>query len=188
MIPQAQLKKRLGDVETKREFLINVGLYDPEKGSIPLPEVNDEHIQSVLSVYVKDAEEKLGIFDELAGKIDLLLKLINSRFKYKKMIVDKEFGFVFKTDQGQLSPANLSSGEQHELVLIYELLFQTQKNTLVLIDEPELSLHVGWQIRFLEDLQQIINMTQIDVIVATHSPQIINNKWDLTVRLGEESE
>jgi predicted ATPase len=187
MIPPEELVERLSNLDKKRKFLINVGLYDPSLVSIPLPDVNDPHIQSVLSVYVKTEEEKLVIFDELAGKIDLLVKLINSRFMYKKMIIDKDKGFVFETEQGILSPANLSSGEQHELVLIYELLFQTKKGTLVLIDEPELSFHVGWQISFLKDLKQIIDLTQIDALVATHSPQIVNNRWDLTTKLGGES-
>jgi predicted ATP-binding protein involved in virulence len=187
MIPQDELIERLNRVEEKRNFLIRVGLYDPEKVNIRLPEVGDQTIQSVLSVYVQDAEEKLQIFDELAAKIDLLLDLINSHFQYKQMKIDKEKGFIFETDRGLLSPANLSSGEQHELVLIYELLFQTKRDTLVLIDEPELSLHVGWQIRFLEDLQKIINLAQIDTLVATHSPSIINNRWDLTIKLGGEN-
>lgn len=179
-----ELFERLIKIEKKRNFLINVGLYDPDKETIEIPEVDDQHIRRVLSVYVKDIEQKLGIFDDLAAKINLLVQLVNSRFKYKQIEISKEKGFVFRTNSGLLSPANLSSGEQHELVLTYELLFKTQKDTLVLIDEPELSLHVGWQIRFLEDLQQIINLAQINTLVATHSPQIINNRWDLTVKLG----
>jgi predicted ATP-binding protein involved in virulence len=183
-----ELLRRLDSNEQKRNFLIGVGLYDREREKIENPEVDDENIRRVLSVYVQDVEKKLGIFDNLAAKIDLLVDLINSRFSFKQMEIDKEKGFVFRSADRLLSPTNLSSGEQHELVLTYELLFQTTKDTLVLIDEPELSLHVGWQIRFLSDLQQIINLAQIDTLVATHSPQIINDRWDLTVKLGEVEE
>ncbi len=188
VMEKSELLVRLQNIEEKRKFLINVGLLDPEKEQIPIPEVGDTSIRQVLSVYVNDVEQKLGIYDELAAKINLLVELVNSRFRYKEMQIDKESGFVFKTPKGILSPANLSSGEQHELVLTYELLFQTSKNTLVLIDEPELSLHVGWQIRFLEDIQKVINLAQIDALVATHSPQIINNHWDLTIKLGRLEE
>lgn len=55
----------------------------------------------------------------------------------------------------------------------------------MLIDEPELSLHVVWQKQFLDDLLKIIELQKINVIIATHSPQIINNRWDLTVDLEE---
>jgi predicted ATP-binding protein involved in virulence len=82
-----------------------------------------------------------------------------------------------------LSPTDLSSGEQHELVLLYELLFKVQKNSLVLIDEPELSLHVGWQAQFLKDLQDITKLADLDILMATHSPDIIQDRWDLTVEL-----
>jgi predicted ATP-binding protein involved in virulence len=105
------------------------------------------------------------------------------------MSFNKERGFVFKThynslsDTDNLSPTDLSSGEQHELVLLYELLFKVEPNSLVLIDEPELSLHVGWQSQFLKDLQDIIKLADLDVLMATHSPDIIQDRWDLTVEL-----
>lgn len=82
-----------------------------------------------------------------------------------------------------LPPEKLSSGEQHELVLLYELLFKVESGSLILIDEPELSLHVGWQLEFLRDLQEVSRLAGLDVLVATHSPQIINDRWDLTVQL-----
>ena len=77
----------------------------------------------------------------------------------------------------------LSSGEQHEVVLLFELIFKAKDNVLVLIDEPELSLHIAWQKTFLSDLQKIIKLQNISVILATHSPQIINSNWDLVVDL-----
>ena len=79
----------------------------------------------------------------------------------------------------------LSSGEQHQVVLLYELIFKTEKNVLVLIDEPEISLHVAWQKEFLKDLQEIIKIQAMPVVIATHSPQIIDGNWDLTVDLEE---
>jgi predicted ATP-binding protein involved in virulence len=106
------------------------------------------------------------------------------------MNFNKEKGFVLKTlyhpaiaNGKSLSPTDLSSGEQHELVLLYELLFKVQPNSLVLIDEPELSLHVGWQSQFLQDLQEITKLADLDILMATHSPDIIQDRWDLTVEL-----
>jgi len=69
------------------------------------------------------------------------------------------------------------------LVLLYELLFRTPKNALVLVDEPEISLHVGWQTRFLSDLIEIMGQLDAYAIVATHSPMIIGKRWDLAVEL-----
>ncbi len=179
------LQTELQELETKRSRLIAAGLLDQEKG------IDDKDIQriddsnrGVLSVYISDVREKLSVFDELTEKIDLMVNIINSRFAHKTLSISKKEGFVFKTHNGEvLSPTNLSSGEQHELVLLYEMLFKVKPDTLIMIDEPELSLHVGWQINFLEDLQKITQHAKFDVLIATHSPQIINDRWDLTVEL-----
>jgi predicted ATP-binding protein involved in virulence len=109
---------------------------------------------------------------------------VNKRFAYKQLDIESQAGFRFRTSAGlQLLPTDLSSGEQHELVLLYELLFRTKPNALILIDEPELSLHVAWQVEFLKDLARVIKLASFDVIVATHSPQIINDRWDLALEL-----
>ena len=65
------------------------------------------------------------------------------------------------------------------------LLFRVQPNTVVLIDEPELSLHVGWQKRFLPDLVEIVQLSGFDAVVATHSPFIVGDRDDLLVPLGD---
>jgi predicted ATP-binding protein involved in virulence len=77
----------------------------------------------------------------------------------------------------------LSSGEQHQLVLYYQLLFKTNKHSLIMIDEPEISLHIAWQKLFLKDLQEVIAHNPFDALIATHSPQIIHDRWDLTASL-----
>jgi len=86
-------------------------------------------------------------------------------------------------DQQELSLDSLSSGEQHEIVLTYDLLFKVVPNSLVLIDEPELSLHPSWQKRFLPDLLEIVKIANFDVIIATHSPYIVGTRDDLMVAL-----
>jgi len=189
-----QLRHQLNDLEETRSRLIEVGLLDKEENSDfqIQPQVIDKNTKNILSVYVKDVEKKLSVFNKITSKIELLRRIVNNKFSYsyKEMIFNKEKGFIFKTlhrpassNRETLSPTDLSSGEQHELVLLYELLFKVQPNSLVLIDEPELSLHVGWQAQFLEDLQESTKLADLDVLMATHSPDIIQGRWDLTVKL-----
>ncbi|WP_017305612.1 AAA family ATPase [Spirulina subsalsa] len=137
-------------------------------------------------------EQKLDVLRDVATKIELLQKIINQKFaySYKEMRFNKQKGFVFKrvanltaSESDIIAPTDLSSGEQHELVMLYELLFKVEPNSLVLIDEPELSLHVGWQAQFLGDLQEITKLANLDILMATHSPDLIQNHWDLTVEL-----
>ena len=184
-LTEDQIRDKLDELEKKRSRLEEVGLQDKEQdiAFLPTPQII-ENTEEVLSVYVQDAEEKLSVFDKIADKIDLFKQIINERFRYNKMTISKQDGFSFVTmDDRPLPVTSLSSGEQHELVLLYELLFKVNPDSLILIDEPELSLHVAWQQQFLQDLQEITQLASFDVLIATHSPQIIHDRWDLTVEL-----
>jgi predicted ATP-binding protein involved in virulence len=184
-LTEQQLRQKLSNLETKRHQLINVGLLEKTEDSNFLITDNlDESTRKFLSLYVEDTEKKLNIFSDFAYRLELFQRIINQRFTYKTLVINQDKGFILKTNQGEvLSPTDLSSGEQHELVMLYELLFKTKPGSLILIDEPEISLHVGWQVKFLEDLQEIAKLANIDILLATHSPDIINGRWDLTVEL-----
>ncbi len=144
--------------------------------------------RAAMSVYVRDAQAKLKIVHNLAQRVQLLLKLIGEKFSNKKLKIDpKTHDLMVESTHGHVKPLSvnaLSSGEQHQLVLAYDLLFRTQPNTLVLLDEPELSLHVEWQERFLKDLKAVIDLVGFDALLATHSPYIINGHNELTVGLS----
>lgn len=180
-----ELNERLAALEKKRMALQSTGLLEDEQDvGFVMPEQFDPTTQNVLSVYVEDVEEKLQVFDTLADKVFLLKKIVDDRFLYKTLTISKDKGFLFANNgPTTLSPTQLSSGEQNVLVLLYELLFKVKTGSLILIDEPEISLHVAWQLEFLRDLQQVIKLSEFDVLIATHSPQIINDRWDLTVPL-----
>jgi predicted ATP-binding protein involved in virulence len=149
----------------------------------------DKQNAKVLSVYLKDSEQKTQVYDNLLLKIELFVNILNEkRFTFKTIGINRDKGFVFTSSAGkEIDLTDLSSGEQHEVVLLYELLFRTKSNTLILIDEPEISLHVTWQKAFIDDLLKIAKLQNISVLVATHSPQIINSRWNLTKDLFEIS-
>jgi predicted ATP-binding protein involved in virulence len=67
------------------------------------------------------------------------------------------------------------------------LLFKAPLGSLVLIDEPETSMHVAWQLEFLQDIEKIAKISGLSFIVATHSPDLINDKMDLCVDLSENT-
>ena len=181
------LKKRLNKLQEKRQKLAKYGFLKSEEETFFSYDDIEQSNTKVLSLYIVDNEKKLSVFDSLINRIELFTKILNERrFNFKSIEIDKEKGFIFKTQDGSiLKLTKLSSGEQHEVVLLFELLFKAEENSLVLIDEPEISLHVVWQREFLNDIQEIIELQKIDVVIATHSPQIINDRWDLTVGLGE---
>jgi predicted ATP-binding protein involved in virulence len=182
-LTDTKLREQLENIEKKSNELTFAGLLDQNQRSEVPTEFNETN-KMALALYAEDTQKKLSVFDDIAEKVEIFKDSVNSRFQYKKMSVDKDSGIKFLTDNNQNLPLeSLSSGEQHELVLFYDLLFNVIPDSLVLIDEPEISLHVAWQKQFLKDLQAVTANAQFDVLLATHSPQIIANRWDLTVEL-----
>lgn len=165
----------------KQNTLNTFGLYDGNQKFLNYSESDSK----ALTVYLSDLDSKLAVFDQLLEKITLFTKMLNERrFTFKSIHVSRDNGFFFKTvNDNKLELSQLSSGEQHQIVLLYELIFKTSPGVLVLIDEPEISLHVTWQKDFLNDLIKIIQTQGIEIIVATHSPAIINDRWDLVYNL-----
>jgi ABC-type transport system involved in cytochrome c biogenesis ATPase subunit len=184
------LKSALSLLEQRRRDLRDAGLLDTEvDAEFPVVGEVDDEKRALLDVYVKDSNQKLAVFDDLAGKTELMKKVLNSRFLHKNVEINREDGIrVITRDGRQLLLTALSSGEQHELVLLYELLFRVSEGSLILLDEPELSLHIEWQSAFLDDLIEIANLRYLDVVIATHSPQITGDRLELTVQLQGPAE
>ena len=170
--------------ETKRLLIEATGMLLPEQGQLESASLDtiDESNRAVLELYASDVANKLTVFDELYPRVQMLIEILQSLFEYKRIKVGSN-GFDMTSDGKHLDLRHLSSGEQHELVLMYDLLFNVQKNSLILIDEPELSLHVAWQEQMLQSFQRIGELSECRFLLATHSPQIIDNRWDLTVEL-----
>lgn len=69
-----------------------------------------------------------------------------------------------------------SSGEFHLLSSISSIIRELEDESLLLIDEPEISLHPNWQINYLDILEKAIkNFSKIQVIIATHSHFILSS-------------
>ena len=141
---------------------------------------------TLLSLYIEDTERKLAPLVDILKRVELLEDLINRRFSGKQLKATDEDGLVVRLENSNqtIRLDRLSSGEQHEIVMFAELLFGAEDGVLVLIDEPEISLHIAWQLHYVDDLKKVAELTNSRFILATHSPQIINEDWDHAVRLG----
>ena len=182
-----QLRLELAQVENTREQLVEAGLlHQKHTGlNVPVPDIEDVDVsrREVLAMFARDTKKKLGVFDEILAKVETLKRIVNSRFLHKNVAVGEKGILVTSLDGQALNLEMLSSGEQHELVLLYDLLFRVSQDTLIMIDEPELSLHVAWQEKFLSDIEDIAKLSNFRVLLATHSPQIIGDRYDLAIEL-----
>jgi ABC-type cobalamin/Fe3+-siderophores transport system ATPase subunit len=85
---------------------------------------------------------------------------------------DGGLSVVFKTKHGRYSEAFAGSGEVAVTSCIVQVL-SASKGTLLLLDEPEVSLHPGAQERLLAFLAQTARRKQLQVVLSTHSPHLI---------------
>ncbi|GKS83816.1 AAA family ATPase [Acidovorax sp. SUPP1855] len=138
----------------------------------------------VLGLYLEDLNEKLNVFSELQDQIDTFKIIVGKKFRRKILNIDRNSGFAIVDEAGEpLSPGTLSSGEQHQIVMFYDLIFSKKSGLLFLIDEPEISLHVEWQRQFLSDLAIISKLKGHQFLIATHSPQVIGTRRDIAIPL-----
>lgn len=81
---------------------------------------------------------------------------------------------VFKNAKGDLVNIDqLSDGEKQLYGRVVALMILNPTNSIILIDEPEISLHPSWQFAIMQIYAQIGEGNQF--IIATHSPHIIAN-------------
>ena len=78
--------------------------------------------------------------------------------------------------QKALQFGSLSSGEKQIVSVFSRLLLDLNRNYLILIDEPELSLSIEWQRRFLPDILKAPSCAQL--VAITHSPFVFDNELD----------
>lgn len=187
------IEKQLIQIESQRSQYEELGLLDKNDDAIRIKISKADNISStklsVLSEYIHDNEEKLKTLNELALKITTFKDIINKRFSNKQIYFSNDKGFYFKNRRGEeIDTKNLSSGEQHEIIMFYDFLFNFENDTLIIIDEPELSLHVAWQVEFLKDYMTITENKNNHLLIATHSPQLINDYWNLCIDLESSCE
>lgn len=116
---------------------------------------------------IDDIEQKI---EKATASRDQLEELITRMFSVNKTIEFLDTGINVKTDEGEdIGLAALSSGEKHVMGIFIETLL-ADVSTL-LIDEPEISLHVDWQKDLISFMNKLNPRTQL--ILATHSPEIM---------------
>lgn len=126
----------------------------------------------------------------LAESVNVYLKIANSLLTGKRIeISDKnQLVAVAKDEVGTFTlPVNkLSAGEKQILIIFFRMLFHADPGSLVILDEPEISLHVSWQKKLGPILLDLVDLRDLQILVATHSPTVIHDRWDLTMELRSE--
>ncbi|QXE36022.1 AAA family ATPase [Streptomyces sp. GMY02] len=140
----------------------------------------------ILDVFLDDWERKLQPFLPIHAKLKLLRSIVESKFTGKSLDLTARGNLRFRStyDNKPLPMRALSSGEQHLLAVFTLLLFSTHAGALVLIDEPEISMHAAWKHAFLDDIEEVAHISDLQIILATHSTSIIRGRWDIVKEIA----
>ena len=138
--------------------------------------------QAMVEYARKLEEDREKIFDPLRRYENT----VNSFLNDKSIKVDESGQLKIESPlQSHLNTHHLSSGEKQILILLTQALLKFDEPVVYIADEPELSLHVIWQEKLLKSLVTLGG--QMQVIVATHSPDIVGKFHDKVIDLGEGS-
>lgn len=177
---QSEYESQIKVLSSKLDSLLQYGLI----AKINFEPYNKEYIR-LLSAYINEIDKKLAVYDNFLEKLELLSELIkNKGFADKKFTFSPDYGIRCHLVTGApVDLDTLSSGEKHQIILLFNLIFEVPDNSILLIDEPENSLHVTWQRQFTEDIFRVSKGKNLQVLIATHSSRIVvnakENAWDL---------
>jgi ABC-type branched-subunit amino acid transport system ATPase component len=183
------LRASLDEVQRERSQLQAVGLLGREEGPVEFDAARLEaaRLRPVIQTFAEDTLAKFSVLRDLRIRLQLFSTFLNQHYQGKTVETSRERGFVIRLDDGDLLQASqLSSGEQQMLALAFRILFRSQPGTLILIDEPELSLHVVWQSTLIEDLVAMGHARDVTFLLATHSPTLIGDRASLMRSLDDD--
>jgi len=122
---------------------------------------------------IRDEIERLAVAQQV---IDTFVRSVNGFLRRKELKFSALNGIALEGDPGEsLDPENLSSGEKHLLLLLSSATLARFSGSLVIIDEPELSLGIRWQRMLLSELLECTRGSDVQFLVASHSVQILGD-------------
>lgn len=155
--------------------------------------------QVVLNQHNVSAENVLSAISDLSS-FWIITKILSKHFDKTISLNENGKVEVFNS-MGKNIPLSLLSSGEKQLTLLYWKIFSSMKRdrdtheNIVIIDEPELSLHISWQRDFISNLLDLLVYQErygdeaeggynVKIFVATHSPSILANNFDFAKELG----
>jgi len=148
----------------------------------------DEKIRQISSresADENDLQELKNLLNEKTDKIDDInfyknrfIEQINALFSDSKKRIgfDKNNAIIFRNHNDKFfSVYELSSGEKQMLIILLNVVILENKPSIILIDEPELSLHLAWQHKLIDIIQSLNENCQL--IIVTHAAGVFSKGW-----------
>lgn len=143
----------------------------------------------IINAANKESEKKLGnVRDEVIAEINGIFDILDMDTRLIGMSTETtEILPIFTNSSGDKFDINeLSSGEKQLFLRTLAIKMLNPENSIILIDEPELSLHPKWQQKIVDVYRKIGENNQI--IIATHSPHILGSVKKENIMLLDKDE
>ena len=114
--------------------------------------------------------------ETLTAPKTIFFDIIDGMFEKTGKTIDRNGDeLAFDSEWGKLTPYMLSSGEKQLLLILATVLTEDCRPAILLMDEPEISLHFDWQCCLIKNIRSI--NPNVQLIMSTHSPAVIMNGW-----------
>ncbi|KAJ8740391.1 ATP-binding protein [Aeromonas veronii] len=93
----------------------------------------------------------------------------------KSFKINNDGSFLISQFEKPINLTSLSSGEKQLLLILIKIVNCADKDTIFILDEPEISLHLKWQEMLISEIQKLNDRCQL--VIATHSPAVVMQGW-----------
>jgi len=178
-------EKRVKRVSEQLAFLHRCGL-DMHQLEQMLKQLHGADLNIALNrceAAVESCKNKLELLKSFLEMMD------KASFLNTSLVLDPKYGYRFKDkDSGEfIEYTDLSSGEQQYFCQMYNLFFVVSEKRLVLIDEPEISFHMMWQMNYCKQMKTLVRYRKLNLLIATHSPEMFDGDFSLTTDLHKQN-
>ena len=132
-------------------------------------------------IYEKDIKSSLA-YEQVRKTLNETLSSIDLQVEFSSL--DKEKEIFFRNKQSEkIKLKDLSGGEKEIITKVFPLFISEIKDSVILIDEPESSLHPNWQNEIIGLYKRIAEKNNNQIIIATHSPHIVSAVEDKYIKI-----
>ena len=116
-------------------------------------------------------------YNKIYARKILFENLVNEAFKETGKVIDNEADKLRFIIDGKysISADKLSSGEKQLLIILLTVLLEDGQEYIMMMDEPEISLHISWQYELLNWILEL--NPNVQLVLTTHSPSIFSDGW-----------
>ena len=116
-------------------------------------------------------------FEQIYTRKNMYVRLVDEAFKETGKTIDTDSDKLRFRSSGDttVEADRLSSGEKQLLIILLTALLEDGQEYVLMMDEPEISLHISWQYKLIDWILQL--NPNVQLILTTHSPMMFADGW-----------